>query len=102
MDNVVADAISRPDELFSPPLTQLYTTPYPTLITQVCRQYKEKRHWELFLPSVELKSALNSALSCDFLWERPKKPQNNGQFVLAERISSNGPHCEVSTHSCFL
>ena len=76
-ESVVADTISQPDKLFAPHLTHIYDTPYSTLITQVYQRYKVKRQWELFLISAELRSVLNSALSCDSFWERPKKVKNN-------------------------
>ena len=101
-ENVVADAISRPDELFTPHLTHIYDTPYSTLVTQVCQQYKAKRQWELFLISAELLSVLNSALSCDSSWERPKKAKNNGRFVHVGRTFYGGQNNAEFTNSCFL
>ena len=101
-DNVIADTISRPHELFTPHLTHVWKTPYHKLIQQVCLRYEEKKLWEVFLPSAELLSALNLALSSDCSWERPKKPKNNGRFVHVGRTFYGGQPCGESTTTCFL
>ena len=102
VDNVISDMISRPDELFTPHLTHLYDTPYTTLITQVYRQFRAERRWNLFLPSPNLLSAMNSALSSTPSPGRPQKPTNNGHFVPAAHIFSNGRSNAKFTASCFL
>ena len=94
--NVVADTISRPDNLFIPKLTEIHSTSYPTLIHQITTHFKPKTHWHLFLPSPELLSCLKSALSAEYSPTRPKKPQNSGQFVRAESISS----CSSTPNTC--
>ena len=98
VDNIVADAISRPDELFRPHLTEIYTTPYPVLIRQVCQRYKLKKRWDLFLISAELQSAMSSLLCSNLVTGRIKKPQNSGRFVPAGSIFSNGAQRDNSTH----
>ena len=100
--NVFADGISRPHELFTPHLTHIHSTPFPTLVTQVCQQFRECRRWDLFLPSATLTSALNSALCSDSSWERPKKPTNNGHFVAVGSTFFNGQPPKECFRSCFL
>ncbi len=102
VDNVVADTISRPHELFSPHLTSLHSIPYTSLIKQVCQRFKGKRRWKLFLPSAELLSLLHSLLSSTLVTERPKRIANSGQFVPVESIFSDGFTPSASLTNCSL
>ena len=102
VDNVVADTISRPHELWHPHLTTIHNVPYSTLVQQVCRHYKGKRRWDLFLVSAELASLLSSLLSSDLITERPRKPKTSGQFVPAASISSSGFQPEACSRFSFL
>ena len=104
VDNVVADNISRPEGLFSPNLSpaSISSTPFPTLVRQVCLHYRDKKHWDLFLPSAELLSSLNSQLSTASSWERPKKPRKSGRFVPVASTFFDGPSTANSSIFCSL
>jgi len=89
-DNVIADTISRPHELFTPHLTHVWKNPYHELIQQVYLRYEEKKLWEVFLPSAELLSALNLTLSSDCSWERQKPRRTTDDSFMSNALSMVG------------
>jgi hypothetical protein len=80
VDNTLADFLSRPCDLYSPPLTSPSDRMVFSHIQQACLKKKELASWKVFLPTPELLSALCSMLSSNANWERPKSPRNNGVF----------------------
>ena len=100
--NEMGDTISRPHELFTPKLTTIYDVPFSTLVKQVCQKLPILRSYRVFLLSPELFSVLSSSLLKNVRWERPQKPQRNGQLVPVDAILSTGAQSEVSTTQYFL
>ena len=89
-ENVVADTISRPHELFTPIDKNFAKFSYGHLAKQVSKHQKHLGSWRVFLPSAELLSSLGSTLSCDWRTERPSIPKKLGRFAPAASISSGG------------
>jgi hypothetical protein len=84
--NTMADEISCPHERFIPHLTTIHDIPSSTLTKQVCQKHPILQSYRIFLLSPELFSALSSSLSRNAKWERPQKPQKNGQLVSVAAI----------------
>jgi hypothetical protein len=87
-NNTVADFLSRPCDLYSPPLTSPSDRTVFSHIQQAYLKKKVLTSWTVFLPTPELLSALCSMLSSNASWERPKSPRNNGAFVPCASILS--------------
>ncbi|KAG7347847.1 hypothetical protein IV203_016552 [Nitzschia inconspicua] len=81
VDNVVADFLSRPGDLYSPPLSAPFHRNVFSHIKQVCLKRNEFGSWTVFLPSHDLLSALCSMLSLNANWERPRNPKNKGHSL---------------------
>ena len=60
--NIIADTISRVNELFVPKKSHIYDVPFSILVTQVCSKYTEMKSWKIFLPSRKFLSDLNLVL----------------------------------------
>jgi hypothetical protein len=88
VDNTLADFLSRPCNLYSPPLSAPSDRTVFSHIQQACLKKKELASWTVFLPTPELLSALCLMLSSNANWERPKSPRNNGVFVPCTSILS--------------
>jgi hypothetical protein len=101
-DNIEADDVSRPDELFSPKKSHIYDIPYPILMQQVCRKYNKLRSWTSFHPSAEILSDLNYVLSSVSRMEVPKRRQNLGHFCPVESIFSGSASNTTSSIGSFL
>jgi len=54
IDNIVADTISGPHELFTPINENYSNFPYGYLAKQVSKEQKHLGSWRVFLPSAEL------------------------------------------------
>ena len=100
--NFMGDDISRPNKFFNPPLTKIHDVPFHLLVKQVCLKHPILQSYRIFLLSPELFSALSSSLSKNAKWERPQKPQKNGQLVPAAAILSTGASSGKSTTRYFL
>ena len=97
--NIVADDISRVNELFSPKRHCLHDLPYSDLINQICTKYEEMKSWRIFLPSPEILCDLRSILSSESFMEAPSQRKTLGRYATVESISSTtakGDTC--STH----
>lgn len=81
IDNVIADALSRPSDPSSP---------FSLLCSQFLLQHPRLQRWHVFLPSPELLELLFSGLSTTVLQEHPPGLRSFGRFVLAESITCNG------------
>lgn len=101
-ENLVADTISRPHELFDPIDNNFSKYSNGHLAKQVCERQKHLESWRVFLPSAELLSSLGSTLSCDWRTERPKNSKNLGRFVPASSIFSGGQHATELSLPSFL
>jgi hypothetical protein len=86
--NIVADDISRVNELFSPKRHCLHDLPYSALINQICTKYEEMKSWRIFLPSPEILCDLRSILSSASFMEAPSQRKNLGRYATVESISS--------------
>lgn len=103
IDNIVADDVSRVQELFRPKKTHIYDQNFSTLLQQVCLKYKTFRSWQIFLPNRTLLSDLNSMLSSESLTERPtKRSQPLGHFARVDSIFSTSAGNEESSKKYFL
>ena len=101
-DNVVADTISRPHELFPHPNNPYHTHSFPTLLAQVCLRQKHLASWTIFLPGAELHSLLVSTLSSDSKAALQRPREKLGQYVTAASISSGGALSVDFTRRSFL
>ena len=101
-DNVMADGISRVNEMFSPALSHIYDVPYPTLIKQVCLTFNELKSWQIFLMNPEILCNMNWIFSSTNATEAPKRRQNLGQFVPVKPTFFGTATNDVSYQECFL
>jgi hypothetical protein len=103
IDNIVADDVSRVQELFRPKKTHIYDQHFSTLLQQVCLKYRTFRYWQIFLPNRTLLSDLNSMLSSESLTERPtKRSQPLGHFARVDSIFSTSAGNDESSKKYFL
>ena len=101
-ENIIADTLSRVNDLFQPKKPHIYDVPFPKLIQQVCLKYTEMKSWRIFLPSQELLLDLNLVLSSKYSTAVLKRNQNCGRFVTAESIFSGTASNETFLTEYFL
>ena len=101
-DNVMADGITRVNEMFSPVLSHIYDVPYPTLIQQVCSTFSELKSWHIFLINPEILCNMNWIFSSTNATEAPKRHQNLGQFVPVKPTFYGTATNDVSYQEFFL
>ena len=100
--NIVADDISRVNELFSPKRHCLHDLPYSDLITQICTKYEEMKSWRIFLPSPEILCDLRSILSSESFMEAPSQRKTLGRYATVESISSTTAKSDTCSTDYFL
>lgn len=81
VDNVVADGISRVNELFSNQKSHIFGVPFLSLVRQVCMTFKEIKSWRIFLPNRGLLSDLNRIFCSNNTTAVTKKRQSYRQFA---------------------
>jgi hypothetical protein len=102
VDNGEADAISRPHELSSPPLTtSLWSLSYRTIVQQVCTRMPDKRSWRNFLPNPASLSMMTSMLHSEAQLP-PTPPPTFGATITSSSILSGGFDPKASSLCCSL